>query len=144
MDTHLQGRTIANSHLLKIGVTFGFAAVYQNSSFIHFHLEKIPSVRLPGLLNCTTCDKLHPDFKIGTIANTDGMGNCLRQPGQLRNQRYTLREKHYHNLLNFVYIDYSCCRDNVNGPAGRRASCQVFCSYTIQIYLDMTTSFHLP
>jgi len=33
------------------------------------------------------------------------MGNCLRQPGQLRNQRYTLGEKHCHNLLNFVYRD---------------------------------------
>jgi len=31
--------------------------------------------------------KTSPDsFKICTNANTDGMGNCLQQPGQLSNQ----------------------------------------------------------
>jgi len=31
--------------------------------------------------------KLYPDeFKIVSAPNTDGMGNCLRQPGQLCNQ----------------------------------------------------------
>jgi hypothetical protein len=73
----LQGRTIANSHFLNISVTFGFAAVYRDSSFRQFHLDEITPVRLSGLLKWTTCDKLHPDFKIGTIANTDGWGNKL-------------------------------------------------------------------
>ena len=39
-----------------------------------------------GTFKMTTCDRLHPDFKIRTIANTDGMGNCLLQPGQPRNR----------------------------------------------------------
>jgi len=39
-----------------------------------------------GTFKLTTCDKSHPDCKIRTIANTDGIGNCLQQPGQLSNQ----------------------------------------------------------
>jgi hypothetical protein len=76
--------------------------------------------------------------------NTDGMGNCLRQPGQLRNQRYTLSEKRYINLLNFVYHDYSCCRDKVNRAAGRRAVVMVFALQSGQFYLDLTNPAHLP
>ena len=30
-----------------------------------------------GIFKLTTCDKSHPDFKIRTIANTDGWGNKL-------------------------------------------------------------------
>ena len=30
-----------------------------------------------GTFKLTSCDKLHPDFKIRTIANTDGWGNKL-------------------------------------------------------------------
>jgi hypothetical protein len=33
-----------------------------------------------GIFKLTTCDKLHTEFKFRTIANTDGMGNCLWQP----------------------------------------------------------------
>ena len=50
-------------------VTFGCAAVYQDSSFRKFHLDEITLIRQPGLLNCPTNDNLHPDFKIGTIVN---------------------------------------------------------------------------
>ena len=74
----------------------------------------------------------------------------------------SLCEKTLHNLLNFVYHDYSCCRDKVNRAAGRRAVGSVFCSpfikftltsklhtyyrdsYVIRLYLDEKTTGHLP
>ena len=71
------------------------------------------------------------------------MGNCLRQPGQLRNQRDTLFEKYYHNLLNFFYRDYSCCRDKGNRAAGQRAVVMVFASPFRQFYCDRTNPAHL-
>src|SRR5450759_3398026 len=72
------------------------------------------------------------------------MGNCLRQPGQLRNQRYTLSEKRSHNLLNFIYRDYSYCRDKVNRAAGLRSAVMVFASPLRQFYREGTTSHRLP
>jgi hypothetical protein len=58
-------------------MTICFSAVYQDLSFSQFHLDEITPVHLPGLLNWITKDNLHPDFKIGTIVNTDGWGNKL-------------------------------------------------------------------
>jgi len=54
----------------------------------------------------------------------------------------------YSNLLNFLYHDYSCCRDKVNMTAGRRAVVIVFApdSYresSGQFYLDVTNPYHL-
>ena len=94
--------------------------------------------------------------------NTDGIVKCLLQPGHIRNQLFTpMLEKSSH-LLNFVYPDSSCCRDNVTRAAGQRAVGSVFCSpfiqctmtsnlrfhyrdsYVIGFYRDKTTSHHLP
>jgi hypothetical protein len=44
---------------------------------------------------------LHQDsFKIYPTHNTVGMGNCLQQPGLIRNQRYTQIES-FHPLIKF-------------------------------------------
>ena len=48
-----------------------------------FRLDEKTPVLLPGLLNMTYMDNLNPDFKTSTIANSDGLINWLRQPGQL-------------------------------------------------------------
>jgi len=66
------------------------------------------------------------------------------------------------HLLNLVYPDSSCCRDNISRAAGRRAVGSVFCSpfikytvtsklrcyyrdsYVIGFYRDQTTCVHLP
>jgi hypothetical protein len=37
--------------------------------------------------------------KITPAPNTDGIGNCLQQPGHIRNQRYTQIES-FHPLIN--------------------------------------------
>src|SRR5450759_4720972 len=76
------------------------------------------------------------------------MGNCLRQPGQLLNQLHKSMRENSPHLLNFRYLDYSCCRDKVNRAAGRRAVVMVFApdSYrepSGQFYRDVTTSYHL-
>lgn len=68
--------------------------------------------------------------KITNNHNTDGMGNCLRQPGLIRNRPQSLCEQIYSHLSNFRYHDYSCYRDKVNRAAGRRASCHGFCIAT--------------
>ena len=62
-------------------MTFGFSAVYRDSSFRKFHLDEKTSVRLPGLLNWTYTQ--NPAGRLtGTIVNTDGIVNCLRpKPG---------------------------------------------------------------
>jgi hypothetical protein len=82
--------------------------------------------------------------KVPLTANTDGMGNCLQQPGLLRNQPHKSMHSKFYPLIKFVYRDYSCYRDNVNRAAGRRAVVMVFASPSGQFYHDVTTSFHLP
>ena len=71
-----------------------------------------------------------------TLANTDGMGNCLQQPGQLSNQLHKSMRPDYSHFSNFFYRDKSCCRDNVNRAAGRRAVVMVFASPSGQLYRD--------
>src|SRR5450759_4470216 len=46
-------------------------------------------------------------------------------------------------LLKFRYRDKSCCRDNVNRAAGRRAVVMVFAYPSGQFYLDVTNSYYL-
>jgi hypothetical protein len=58
--------------------------------------------------------------------NTDGMGNCLQQPGQLLNLLEKSMGETTSQLIKFVYHDYSCCRDKVNRAAVRRAVVMVF------------------
>jgi hypothetical protein len=60
-------------------------------------VDKIIFVHLPGLLKWITKDNLHPDFKNGTIVNTDGWGNKL----------VTIFARHLDNFImtqNFVII----------------------------------------
>jgi len=102
------------------------------------------------------------NFKICTNANTDGIVNCLLQPGRLRNQLHKSMLSSLFHLLNFVYPDSSCCRDKVNRAAGRRTVGSVFCSpfiectltsklrcyyrdsYVRELYRDGTTFVRLP
>jgi hypothetical protein len=101
-------------------------------------------------------------YKITTASNSDGLINCLPQPGLVRNQLFTSMLENSNRLFNLVHPDKSCYRDKVNGVAGRRAVGSVFCSpfikftvtskrrfhyrdsYVRGFYLDVTTSFHLP
>ncbi len=46
------------------------------------------------------------------------------------------------HLLNLVCPDSSCCRDKVNGAAGRRAVGSVFCSPSIKCTLTSNLRFH--
>ena len=50
-----------------------------------------------------------------TIVNTDGIINCLRQPGQDQNRPEQSMRVTLCRLLNFVYHDRSCYRDKVIG-----------------------------
>ena len=81
----MQGRTIATGFIKYLHDVYVFGRL--PGLFIY----TIPSGRdnfrkSTGIFKMTTCDKLHMEFKFRTIANTDGMGNCLQQPGQLSNQ----------------------------------------------------------
>ena len=58
----------------------------------------------------------------------DGIGNCLLQPGHIRNQLHKSMLSTSFYLLNLVYPDSSCCRDKVSRAAGQRAVGSVFCS----------------
>jgi hypothetical protein len=105
----------------------------------------------------------HQDsFKINPTYNTDGIVNCLLQPGQVRNQLHKSILSTSFHLLNLVYPDLSCCRDKVSRAADRRAVGSVFCSpfikftvtskwrfhyrdsYVIGFYRDGTTCVRLP
>ena len=104
----------------------------------------------------------HDNFNITPTYNTDGIGNCLLQPGHIRNQLFKSMLAASSRLLNLVYPDSSCCRDKVSRAAGRRAVGSVFCSplikctvtskwrfhyrdsYVIGFYRDQTTSLRLP
>jgi hypothetical protein len=44
-------------------------------------------------------------FKINPTYNTDGIGNCLQQPGQLGNQLHKSMREFLPHLLNFQYRD---------------------------------------
>jgi hypothetical protein len=97
-----------------------------------------------------------------TTHNTDGIVNCLLQPGQLRNQLHKSMLLNSFHLLNFVYPDSFYCRDKVSRAAGRRAVGSVFCSPFIKctvtsklrtyyrdsnvmgFYSDRTTFVRLP
>ena len=48
---------------------------------------------------------IYPDFKIATNYNTDGIGNCLQQPGQLSNQLHKSMRSNLTHLSNFRYRD---------------------------------------
>jgi len=47
----------------------------------------------------------HDSFKTNPTYNTDGMGNCLQQPGQHGNQPLKSMVETSIHLLNFVYRD---------------------------------------
>jgi len=72
------------------------------------------------------------------------MGNCLRQPGQLRNQLNKSMLSTSIHLLNFVYRDYSCYPDKVNRASGHRSVVMVFASPLRQFYRDVINPAHLP
>jgi hypothetical protein len=94
--------------------------------------------------------------------NTDGIVNCLLQPGHIRYQLFRSILENTTHLLNCVHLDSSCTRDKVNRAAGRRAVGSVFCSafikctvtskwrfhyqdsYVIGFYRDKTTLFRQP
>jgi hypothetical protein len=96
------------------------------------------------------------------MANTDGIVNCLLQPGQLRNQLHKSMLPTSIRLLNLVYPDSSYCRDKVSRAAGRRSVGSIFCSpfikctvtsklrcyyrdsYVIGFYRDGPTFVRLP
>ena len=40
------------------------------------------------------------EWALHTFANTDGMGNCLQQPGQLRNQLHKSMRENLNPLIN--------------------------------------------
>ncbi len=78
-----------------------------------------------------------------TCANTDGIGNCLQQPGQLLNQLRKFMRETFLPLIKISVPDYSCCRDKVNRAAGRRTVVMVFASPLRQCYHDGTNPAHL-
>jgi hypothetical protein len=100
--------------------------------------------------------------KLKTNPNTDGIVNCLLQPGQLRYQLFKSMLPTSIHLLNFRYHDKSCYRDKVSRAACQRAVGSIFCSpfieytmtsklrsyyrdsYVISFYRDGTTCVHLP
>jgi hypothetical protein len=78
---------------------------------------------------------LHPDnFKISPKPNTDGMGNCLQQPGQLDNQHQKSMR------LNLISLNKFCLPRLLLLPraAGHRSVVFVFAEPSRQLYLDMT------
>jgi len=86
---------------------------------------------------------LHDKIKLLRPHNTDGMGNCLRQPGQFRNQLQKSLRENLNPLINLLYRDYSCYRDKVNRAVGRRSVVMVFAVPLRQFYRDGTTPAHL-
>jgi len=84
----------------------------------------------------------HDSFKINPTYNTDGIINCLLQPGHIRNQLFTSMLDTSFLLLKLVYPDSSCCRDKVNRAAGRRAVGSVFCSPFIKCTVTSKLRFH--
>ena len=81
----MQGRTIATGFIKYLHDVYVFGRLPE------LFINTIPSGRdnfrkSIGIFKLTICDKLHMEFKFRTIANTDGIGNCLQQPGQLSNQ----------------------------------------------------------
>jgi hypothetical protein len=76
--------------------------------------------------------------------NTDGIGNYLRQPGQLHHRQIELCEELYYSSLNFGYRDHSCYRDNNNRAAGRRAAVMVFAMLPRPFYRYGITPAHIP
>ena len=74
--------------------------------------------------------------------NTDGIVNCLLQPGHIRNQLFKSMLVNSFRLLNLVYPDSSCSRDKVNRAAGRRAVGSVFCSPFIKCTVTSKLRFH--
>ena len=72
-------------------MTFGFATVYRDSSFIQIQSGRDNFCPSTGTFKLATCDKLHQDFKIRKIANTDGSVNCLRPiPGHNPEESFLL------------------------------------------------------
>ncbi len=71
------------------------------------------------------------------------MGNCLQQPGQLRNRPQQSMRETTSQLIKLVYHDCSCYRDKVNRAAGRRAVVMVFAVPLRQFYRDVTNPTHL-
>ena len=55
---------------------------------------------------------------------------AFSSPDNLVISSISLCDQNYFHLSNFRYLDYSCCRDKVNGPAGRHACCHGFCIAT--------------
>ena len=74
--------------------------------------------------------------------NTDGIVNCLLQPGHIRNQLHKSMLQTSFHLLYLVYPDSSCCRDKVSRAAGRRAVGSVFCSPFIKCTVTSKWRFH--
>jgi hypothetical protein len=78
-----------------------------------------------------------------TNHNTDGIVNCLPQPGQLRNQLHKYMSITSFHLLNLVYPDSSCCRDKVSRAAGRRAGALFFARH-LDFFIVTQNSHPLP
>jgi hypothetical protein len=52
-------------------------------------------------LSLQTIHTQHDSFKITPAPNTDGIGNCLQQPGQLSNQLYKSMRSNLIPLIKF-------------------------------------------
>ena len=67
-------------------MTCNFATVYQDLFLTQFNFDEKTTAYLSGQIKKDLNETAHPDSKKRTIVNTDGIINCLRQPGQLINQ----------------------------------------------------------
>jgi len=81
-------------------------------------------------------------FKISPTHNTDGIINCLRQPGQFLNRLQKSMRANSFRLSNFVYHNKSCYQDKHNRAASQRSAVMVFAALLRQFYHDGTTPAH--
>jgi hypothetical protein len=81
---------------------------------------KILRYKIPRKLSSLRSPYIVTVLKFKRNAYTEGIVNCLLQPGHFRNQLHkSMLEASFH-LLNLVYPDSSCYRDKVSRAAGRR------------------------
>ena len=113
----------------------------RKTNTLNIQRSKVCGKSLP-VQNCTITGQIfietnssHPDsFKISPKPNTDGMGNCLQQPGQLDNQHQKSMR------LNLISLNKFWLPRLLLLPraAGHRSVVFVFAEPSRQLYLDMT------
>jgi hypothetical protein len=109
------------------------------------HLKATRAIATPKLLkelaktNFVDLDEKissHPDNFKNTSYNSDGLINCLRQPGQLHYQPPKSMVLNLSQLIKIRYRDSSCCLDTVYWAAGLCAAGTSFCRAIWQLYRD--------